>query len=137
MMNSLLEFTRLLNDHLSDLLYQESGNDKYIYLYLADGYWVAFEKSAYRLYHIYDSVMLLPMKLPFSPFPIVTASIKRDCLHAAIGGLVCRKRSRHERIYLAKRDTDVAAYQKWYSKVTHALRNLPQEALLSYEYMNN
>lgn len=60
MKNSLLEFTELLKNRLTDLLFEEAGNDKYIYLYLADGYWTAFEKSAYRLYHIYNPVMLLP-----------------------------------------------------------------------------
>ena len=58
MKNSLLEFTELLKNRLTDLLFEEAGNDKYIYLYLADGYWTAFEKSAYRLYRIYEPVML-------------------------------------------------------------------------------
>lgn len=58
-MNSLVEFTELLKNRLSDILFQEAGNDKYIYLYLADGYWTAFEKSAYRLCRIYGSSMLL------------------------------------------------------------------------------
>lgn len=68
-MNSLLEFTELLKNRLTDLLFQEAENDKYIYLYLADGYWTAFEKSAYRLCRIYEPVMLLPMRLPYVPFP--------------------------------------------------------------------
>lgn len=37
-MNSLVEFTELLKNRLSDILFQEAGNDKYIYLYLADGF---------------------------------------------------------------------------------------------------
>lgn len=82
MKNSLLEFTELLKNRLTDLLFEESGNDKYIYLYLADGYWTAFEKSAYRLYRIYEPVMLLPIRLPFTPFPIVTASVKKDSKHS-------------------------------------------------------
>lgn len=36
-MNSLVEFTELLKNRLSDILFQEAENDKYIYLYLADG----------------------------------------------------------------------------------------------------
>ena len=42
-MNSLLEFTELLKNRLSDILFQESENDRYINLYLVDGYWTAFE----------------------------------------------------------------------------------------------
>lgn len=42
-MNCLVEFTELLKNRLSDILFQEAENDKYIYLYLADGYWTAFE----------------------------------------------------------------------------------------------
>lgn len=129
-MNSLLEFTELLKNRLSDLLFQEADNDKYIYLYLADGYWTAFEKSAYRFCRIYEPVMLLPMRLPYVPFPFVTASIKQDKLYAAMGGLSCQKRSKQERIYLAGREVDNAGYQKWHDKVTFVLRNLPKEAIV-------
>lgn len=52
-MNSLLEFTELLKNRLTDLLLIEADNDKHVFLYLADGYWTAFEKSAYRLCRIY------------------------------------------------------------------------------------
>lgn len=109
-MNSLVEFTELLKNRLSDILFQEAGNDKYIYLYLADGYWTAFEKSAYRLCRIYGSSMLLPMRLTFAPFPFVTASIMQDSLHTALSGLTCRMRSRKERIYLAGKDANIADY---------------------------
>lgn len=130
MKNSLLELTELLKNRLTDLLFEESGNDKYIYLYLADGYWTAFEKSAYRLCRIYEPVMLLPMRLPFVPFPIVTASINKDSLQAALSGLACQKRTKKERIYLAERDTNFTDYQNWHDRATHALRNLKEEALL-------
>lgn len=128
-MNSLVEFTELLKNRLSDILFQEAENDKYIYLYLADGYWTAFEKSAYRLCRIYGAAMLLPMRLTFAPFPFVTASIMQDGLHTAVSGLTCRMRSRNERIYLSGKDTNIADYQKWHNKVTFALRNLPKEAM--------
>lgn len=128
-MNSLLEFTELLKNRLSDLLFQEAKNDKYIYLYFADGYWTAFEKSAYRLYRIYEPVMLLPMRLPLVPFPIVIASLKQSSLPAAIDALTCQKRSRHERIYLVGRDTNIADYPKWHDKATYILRNLPKDTL--------
>ena len=127
--NSLVEFTELLKNRLSDILFQEAENDKYIYLYLADGYWTAFEKSAYRLCRIYGSSMLLPMRLTFAPFPFVTASIMQDSLHTALSGLTSRMRSRNERIYLAGKDANMADYQKWHDKVTFALRNLPKEAM--------
>ena len=128
MKNSLLEFAELLKNRLADLLFEEAGNDKYIYLYLADGYWTAFEKSAYRLYHIYEPVMLLPMRLPSTPYPIVTASIKQDSLYAATRGLTCRKRSRHERLYVAEGEMNIAAYQKWHDRATDGLRSLSGKA---------
>lgn len=128
-MNNLHEFAELLKSRLSDLLFQESDNDRYIYLYLADGYWTAFEKSAYRLHRIYGQVTLLPIRLPSMPFPIVTASVKQDRLHAAINGLACQKRLGRERIYLAGTETNVAAYRRWHDKATRALRNLPKDAV--------
>ena len=132
MKNSLLEFTELLKNRLTDLLFEEASNDKYIYLYLADGYWTAFEKSAYRLYRIYDPVMLLPMMLPSTPFPIVTASVKQDSLYAATKGLTCQKRSRHERLYVDEEEINIVAYQKWHDRVTDGLRSLSRK-VFSYE----
>ena len=69
-MNSLLEFTELLKNRLTDLLLIEADNDKHVFLYLADGYWTAFEKSAYRLCRIYEPVMLLPMRINTSNLSI-------------------------------------------------------------------
>lgn len=129
-MNSLIEFTELLKNRLSDLLFQEADNDKYIYLYLADGYWTAFEKSAYRLSRIYEPVMLLPMRLPSTPYPIVSASIKQDNLHTAINGLFCQKWSGRERIYLTGKEMNITAYQKWHDKETRALRTLHNGEML-------
>lgn len=133
-MNCLVEFTELLKNRLSDILFQEAENDKYIYLYLADGYWTAFEKSAYRLCRIYGPAMILPMRLTFAPFPFVTASIMQDEIHTALRKLICQKRSRNERIYLAGKDTNIVDYQKWHDEVTFALRNLPKESFMP---MNN
>ena len=129
MKNSLLEFTELLKNRLTDLLFEEAGNDKYIYLYLAEGCGGGFEESAYRVYRIYEPVMLLPIRLPFTPFPIVTASVKKDSLYAAIRGLTCRKRSKHERIYVDERNISIIAYQKWHDRVTDGLRSLSGKAM--------
>lgn len=78
--------------------------------------------------------MILPMRLTFAPFPFVTASIMQDEIHTALRKLICQKRSRNERIYLAGKDTNIVDYQKWHDEVTFALRNLPKESFMP---MNN
>lgn len=125
----LLQFTELLRNRLSDILVKESGNDRYIHLYLADGYWTAFEKSAFRLSRVYEPIMLLPMCLPFAPFLIVTASIRQDDLCLAVKGLAYQKRSAKERVYMAGKEKNAADYQKWHDRETWALRNLPKDVL--------
>ena len=126
---SLQEFTVLLRLRLSDILARESGNDRYIFLYLVDGYWTAFEKSAFRLSRVHAPVMLLPMRLSFAPFPIVTASVRQDGLRQAVKGLACRKRMAKERVYVVEKENSAADYRKWHDRETWALRNLPMYVL--------
>ncbi len=125
----LLQFTELLGNRLSDILAWEACNDRYIYMYLADGYWTAFEKSAFRFSRIYKSALLLPMRLPFAPFPIVTASVRQDGLRLAVKGLVCRGRSARKRVYVVGKERNATEYQKWHDRETWALRNLPKDVL--------
>ena len=130
MKNTAFEFTELLRIRLSDILIQEADNDKYMYLYLTDGFWTAFEKSAFRLSRVCGSAMLLPMRLSLTPFPIVTASIKQDELPTALNGLACRKRSVKERIYVIDGKESTAAYNKWHNRETKALRHLSKDVLM-------
>ena len=68
MRNASLEFSELLQNHLSDILFKEANNDRYMYLYDTDNYWMAFERSAYMLSRLYGHALLLPMKILYIPF---------------------------------------------------------------------
>lgn len=125
MANSMTELTELLRTRLCDILFKEAANDGMIYLYLADGYWTAFEKSAFRLSRLYAPALLVPMRLPSMPVPFVTASVGQESLRAAMAGADCLSRVGRERAYTSPAADNADTYRKWHDRETKALRCLP------------
>lgn len=75
-----IRLVRLLNEHLSDILYRERTNISSIHLYCTWPYWVAFERSAYQLRCAFPDSDIRPMRLLGLPFPIVMASVTDSSL---------------------------------------------------------
>ena len=48
-----VRLVRLLNEHLNDIMNRERANQNSIHLYCTGPYWVAFERSAYQLRHVF------------------------------------------------------------------------------------
>ena len=67
---------KLMENHLTDILFNESTNGDYIHLYRAGDCWVAFERSAFNLCRIYSKSVVNAMKVFIAPFPIVLASVE-------------------------------------------------------------
>ena len=127
--NAIIEFIELFQNRLSDILFKEANNERYMYLYDTGSYWMAFERSAYMLSRLYANALLLPMKIPYIPYPIVTVSIEQARLHTIINGLVCKKRAIKERIYVADEMNNVLSYNKWHDRETEVLRTLPSTSI--------
>ena len=115
MINTVREFPLLLQNRLTDILFQEASNSRYMYLYYADQYWTAFERSAFQLWRI---------KLSLSPYPIVVASVREKELHKVVKGLACKKCSVKERIYVAQNITNPISYNHWHEEETRGLRTI-------------
>ena len=127
--NAIIEFIELFQNRLSDILFKEANNERYMYLYDTGSYWMAFEKSAYMLSKLYDHALLLPMKTPYIPFPIVTARIEQEKVHLIVIGLFCKKMTGKERIYVAGKVGNVSSYNKWHDRETKVLRTLPSSSI--------
>lgn len=41
--NAIIEFIELFQNRLSDILFKEANNERYMYLYDTGSYWMAFE----------------------------------------------------------------------------------------------
>ena len=65
----------LLNEHLNDIMNRERANQNSIHLYCTGPYWVAFERSAYQLRHVFPDSEVTPMRLLGYPFPVVMVSV--------------------------------------------------------------
>lgn len=114
---------KLMENHLSDILFKESTNRDCIHLYHVDDCWVAFERSAFNLCRIYSKAVVNAMKVFIAPFPIVLASMEDREMPLAMGDTECSKRTLEERIYKTK-PSDSKLFQKWHHQATVAFQSI-------------
>lgn len=76
-----IELGKLMENHLSDILFSERSNREHIHLYRTDDYWVAFERSAFHLCHIYAKSVINAGILFFLPFVM---GFQRPCRVALV-----------------------------------------------------
>lgn len=118
-----LQLMRLIENHLQDILLKEEANSSEIHLYKAGGYWVAFEKSAYRLASISPDIPFIPMAITGGPAPFVMASIDEKSLNVRTSGLTCTGNGRSRKTYRTSDKMDARAYRIWH---TNKLRTIAQ-----------
>lgn len=113
---------KLMENHLADILFNESSNGNYIHLYRADDCWVAFERSAFNLYRIYSKTVVNAMKVFIAPFPIVMASVEDREMPLIVDGMECTKRTTVERTYKTKNTSGSKLFQQWHKRNTMAFQ---------------
>ena len=113
---------KLMENHLADILFNESSNGDYIHLYRAGDCWVAFERSAFNLYRCYSKAVINAMKVFIAPFPIVLASVEDREIPLIVDDMECTKRNLVERIYKMKKPSDSKLFQQWHYHNTLAFQ---------------
>ena len=103
-----IELGKLMENHLSDILFSERSNREHIHLYRVDNYWVAFERSAFHLCHIYTKSVINAMKVFRVPLPIVVTSVEDREMPFAVG----------ERIYKTGKPVDGKSFNEWHYQNT-------------------
>lgn len=116
------ELGKLMENYLSDILFNESSNRDYIHLYQVSDCWVAFERSAFNLCLCYSKAVVNAMKVFIAPFPIVLAIVEDIEIPSALGDLECTKRTLAERIYKTGKPSDSKSFQKWHHRNTLAFQ---------------
>lgn len=118
-----IELGKLMENRLSDILFNEGANRNYIHLYRAAEYWVAFERSAFNLCCSYAKSVINAMKVFKVPFPIVIASVEVREIPFLIGNMECTKKTSAERIYKIEKVSDGRLFQEWHYQNTSAFHN--------------
>ena len=113
-----IELGKLMENHLSDILFSERSNREHIHLYRVDNYWVAFERSAFHLCHIYAKSVINAMKVFRVPLPIAVASVEDREMPFAVGDMECVKRTLVERIYKIKKISNARLFKEWHYQNT-------------------
>lgn len=117
MNSSVVELFNLIKGYMPDILYMEAGNLSHIYLYRADDYWVAFERSAFNLCRAYSDSIITPMKVANAPVPIVMASVKSKDVLEATHNLHCLSRTEKLRVYDARNlSCNNASFSRWHNR---------------------
>lgn len=83
-----VRLVRLLNGHLREILGRERPGSAMAHLYCTGPYWVAFDRSAYRLRRSIPDSEVVPMRLLACPFPVVMVSVSDRSLRAYAGGSI-------------------------------------------------
>lgn len=115
---------KLMENRLSDILFNESANRDCIHLYHVGDCWVAFERSAFNLCRIYSKAVVNAMKVFIAPFPIVLASVEDREISLFVDDMECMKRTLVERIYKTKNPSDSKLFHQWHHRNTLALQGI-------------
>ena len=101
-MPSGIRLRQLIQNHYKEILAREKNNDKFIHLYDIGAYWVAFERSAFRLSDIFRQCEITLFRVPACPEYMVMASVPADEAESCLGeyiilhdGIYRKVRSEH------------------------------------------
>ncbi len=101
-MPSGIRLQQLIQNQHKEILVREKNNDKFIHLYDIGAYWVAFERSAFRLSDIFRQCEITLFRVPSCSEYMVMASVPADeaevCLSEFIilhDGIYRKVRSEH------------------------------------------
>lgn len=106
-----------IHSQLPQILRKERSNEQRICLYQVGGYWLAFERSAYKLRQAFnDSQVFVTSHIAY-PFPIVVSSISDETLrhYGNTHTFGCNYPNYKELAYLP---TDADKYTAWYKNET-------------------
>ena len=118
-----VRLVRLLNEHLNDIMNRERANQNSIHLYCTGPYWVAFERSAYQLRHVFPDSEVMPMRLLGYPFPVVMVSVTDRSLCAYARRHILRRDDMDYK-QLTVPGLSLADYREWHAGEVKGLPSL-------------
>ncbi len=109
-----VRLVRLLNEHLNDIMNRERANQNSIHLYCTGPYWVAFERSAYQLRHVFPDSEITPMRLLGYPFPVVMVSVTDRSLRSYARKHILRRDDKDYK-QLTVSGLSLVDYREWHA----------------------
>lgn len=105
----------LVEERHAEILERERGNGRLAYLYDAGAYWVAFERSAWRLCRLFPQAEVLVLHLRGRPFPVVLAAVAEQAVRPRLRGRDAGRRG--GRAALPAPPCPESLYGEWRRKV--------------------
>ena len=118
-----VRLVRLLNEHLGEIMGRERTNQNSIHLYCTGPYWVAFERSAYQLRHVFPDSEITPMRLLGYPFPVVMVSVTDRSLRSYTRKHILRRDESDYKL-LTVPGFSLVDYREWHAGEVEGLPRL-------------
>ena len=99
---------------------RERANQNSIHLYCTGPYWVAFERSAYQLRHVFPDSEITPMRLLGYPFPVVMVSVTDRSLRSYARRHILRRDDKDYK-QLTVPGFSLSDYQGWHKREVEGL----------------
>ena len=116
-----LRLIALLEKRIDEIMRREAREHSSIHLYYTGPYWIAFERSAYRLLKLFPHAETTPMCCLRYPFPFVMVSVTDEELRVYTR-LHLYQREGDDYIRLAAPSLSLDGYRRWHTYQTRGLR---------------
>ena len=119
-MPSGIRLQQLIQNQHKEILVREKNNDKFIHLYDIGAYWVAFERSAFRLSDIFRQCEITLFRVPSCSEYMVMASVPADEAEGCLGGYVLL----HDGIYRkvqSEHSLPTGDYRHWHERAVRSV----------------
>src|SRR5574344_1608770 len=111
---------RFIDAHIIEIVRKEKSSARSINLYGTDGYWTAFDQSAYQICKLFSPETIAVISNSAYPFPVVMANISDSDLVARLGS--CKfKCERGDYKELEAEEISAEDYFRWRREKIEAL----------------
>lgn len=108
-----IRLQQLIQNHHAEIVESEMNNDRFIHLYAIGTYWVAFERSAFRLNALFRQCETTLFRVPGYPDYVVMASVSVDEAEAYFHKRLISDDKYHHKV-LFDNSLPVTDYYKWH-----------------------
>ena len=112
-MPSGIRLQQLIQNQHKEILVREKNNDKFIHLYDIGAYWVAFERSAFRLSDIFRQCEITLFRVPSCSEYMVMASVPADEAEGCLGEYILLHDGIYRKVWL-EHSLPTGDYRHWH-----------------------
>ena len=115
-----IRLQQLIQNQHKEILAREKNNDKFIHLYDIDAYWVAFERSAFRLSDIFRQCEITLFCVPSCPEYMVMASVHADEAEVCLSEFIILHDGIYRKVW-SEHSLPMGDYRHWHERAVRSV----------------